>query len=121
MAAVLIVEDEAAILMLAESVIQDAGYDTLSAASLPEARDIIESGARFDLVFTDINLRDVSDGGIRIGEMIAQLKPDVPVLYTSACELNAGLRSRLQGPPEFIPKPYRCDDAIARIERLLHV
>ncbi len=37
MASVLIVEDEAAILMLAESVIQDAGYDTLSAASLPEA------------------------------------------------------------------------------------
>ncbi len=99
--------------------IQDAGYDTLLASSLPEARDIIESGASFDLVFTDINLRDVSDGGIKIGEMIAQLKPEVPVLYTSACELNAGLRSRLQGPPEFIPKPYRCDDAIARIERLL--
>ena len=48
MAAVLIVEDEAAILMLAESVVQDAGYETLSAASLPEARDIIESGASFD-------------------------------------------------------------------------
>jgi CheY-like chemotaxis protein len=36
MSVVLVVEDEALILVLAESVLNDAGYETLSASSLSE-------------------------------------------------------------------------------------
>ena len=41
MACVLIVEDETQVLMLAESVLQQAGHDTLSAATVAEAQAII--------------------------------------------------------------------------------
>ena len=41
MARVLVVEDETQILILAESVLQQAGYDTLSAATVAEAQAII--------------------------------------------------------------------------------
>ena len=58
MATVLIVEDEAMVLILAESVVQTAGYDTITASSLLEAKAIIESDAKFDIVFTDLTLRD---------------------------------------------------------------
>jgi uncharacterized protein with PIN domain len=43
MACVLIVEDETQALMLAESVLQQAGQDTLSAATVAEAQAIINS------------------------------------------------------------------------------
>lgn len=119
MASILIVEDEAAILMLAESIIQNAGYETLSAASLREAEAIIESGASFDLVFTDIHLQGEIEGGLKVGDMISQLRPELPVLYTSACGINDSLRLRLRGRREFLPKPYRTNDALSRIDRLL--
>jgi DNA-binding NtrC family response regulator len=120
MASILIVEDEATILMLAESIIQDAGHQTLSASSLREAEAIIESGASFDLVFTDIQLQGEAEGGIKVGDMISQLRPELPVLYTSACGINESLRLRLRGHREFMPKPYRFNDALSRIDRLLH-
>ena len=41
--------------MLAESVLQQAGHDTLSAGTLVEAQTIINSkDEKFDLVFTDV-------------------------------------------------------------------
>jgi CheY-like chemotaxis protein len=49
MATVLIVEDEAILLVLAESVLKTAGYETISAASLTEVQGIVESGAKFDV------------------------------------------------------------------------
>lgn len=120
MASILIVEDEATILMLAESILQDAGHDTLAATSLREAEAIIESGASFDLVFTDIHLNGETEGGLKVGDMVSQLRPELPVLYTSACGINESLRLRLRGRREFMPKPYRYNDALARIDRLLH-
>ena len=56
MACVLIVEDETQVLRLAESVLQQAGHDTLSAATVAEAQAIINSDEKFDLVFTDVQL-----------------------------------------------------------------
>lgn len=43
MTKVLVVEDEAMVLVLAESVIQSAGYETISAASLSEAEALVSA------------------------------------------------------------------------------
>lgn len=67
MAVILIVEDEAPLLVLAESVLQQAGHDTLSAGSLAQAQAIIHSDSQFDLVFTDIGLVDQREGGLQVG------------------------------------------------------
>jgi DNA-binding NtrC family response regulator len=69
MACVLIVEDETQVLMLAESVLQQAGHDTLSAATVAEAQAIIiNSDEKFDVVFTDVQLANHADGGLTIGK-----------------------------------------------------
>jgi CheY-like chemotaxis protein len=65
MATVFIVEDDAMVRVLAESVIQSGGYETLTAGSLAEAKSIIESNAKLDIVFTDLTLFDGHDGGVR--------------------------------------------------------
>jgi DNA-binding NtrC family response regulator len=57
MARIVIAEDEIQVLILAESVLQQAGHDTVSAGTLAEAQAIINSkDEKFDLVFTDIQL-----------------------------------------------------------------
>ena len=56
MATILVVEDEPTILLLAESVLQHAGYETLTASTLAEAQAILNSDQPLNLIFTDIQL-----------------------------------------------------------------
>jgi PleD family two-component response regulator len=57
MARIVIVEDEIQVLMLAESVLQQAGHDTVSASTVAEAQALINSkDEKFDLVFADVEL-----------------------------------------------------------------
>ena len=52
MANILVVEDEAVVLVHAESVLSDAGHDTVTASSFWQAEAIILSGQPLDLIFT---------------------------------------------------------------------
>jgi CheY-like chemotaxis protein len=119
MATVLIVEDEAVVLILAEAVVQDAGHDTLTATSVVEATSIIESDQAFDIVFTDVGLRDEWDGGLQIGILLRNRRPNVPVLYTSGQEMTDRLRSLLVERSAFLPKPYTDVQATEALARLL--
>ena len=105
MATVLVVEDEAPVLIMAESVLQCAGYETLSAANVAEARAIIHSDQNVDLVFTDITLNNHPKGGVTIGKMVEQSREGVPVLYTSGRPTDE-VRSMFASKSKFLPKPY---------------
>jgi DNA-binding NtrC family response regulator len=65
MPTVLIVEDERRVLILAESVLRRAGYETLTAATVAEAQVIINSDKELDVVFTEVTLANHPEGGIR--------------------------------------------------------
>jgi len=119
MATILIVEDEAPLLILAESVIQDAGYTTLTAATLAEAQSIIQSDAQIDLLFSDLGLGDQAEAGLELGQMTAEGRPTLPILYTSGRTLTDGMRSLFIEKSEFLPKPYTNDQAVAAIKKLL--
>ena len=119
MTTVLIVEDEAQVLILAESVIQRAGHETLSAATVAEAQAIINSGKELDLVFTDIALSNHAEGGITIGKLIEQARQGVPVLYTSGRAETDGMQSLFASNSRFLPKPYTEQQLIDAITSLL--
>jgi DNA-binding NtrC family response regulator len=119
MAAILVVEDEPAILILMESVLKHAGYETLSASTLAEAQSVIQSEQEFDLVFTDINLADQLEGGLQVGQSVRQARPGTPVLYTSGRGLTDGMKSLFADPSEFLPKPYTDEQLVEAISRLL--
>jgi CheY-like chemotaxis protein len=120
MAKVLIVEDEAMVLVLAESVIQSAGYETISAASLSEAEALVGSqDGRLDIVFTDISLGDDKEGGVHIGRLLRQQHPTIPVLYTSGRNLTDGLKELLVEGSEFLPKPYTDTQLVDALAALL--
>jgi len=105
MATVLVVEDELHVLMMAESVLQSAGYHTVSAGNVADAQTILHSDQSIDLVFTDIGLSNQPEGGVTVGKMAEENREGVPVLYTSG-QPREGVRSRFIAKSKFLPKPY---------------
>ena len=84
MARILIVEDEPEILVLAESVLQSAGHEAVSAGTVAEAQAIInDPDQKLDLVFTDVELGAHKEGGFAVGRLVGEMREGTPVLYTS--------------------------------------
>jgi CheY-like chemotaxis protein len=118
MALVLIVEDETPLLVLAESVIQSAGHQTLSAGSYDGAIALFEQGERPDLAFIDRNLGKGLTG-IDISRAARQYNPNIHVLYTFAGVVTDGLRAMFVEGAEFLPKPYTDEQLADAINKLL--
>ncbi len=119
MATVLIVEDEAILLFLAELVIRSAGDETLTASTLNQAQALIGSAENFDLVFTDLNLGDDENAGIHVGQSVRRFRPQTPVLYSSGFKLTDGLKELLVDNSEFLEKPYTDVQLVETIAGLL--
>jgi two-component system cell cycle sensor histidine kinase/response regulator CckA len=120
MARIVIVEDEIQVLMLAESVLQQAGHNTVSAATVAEAQAIINSKEeKFDLMFTDVQLGAHEEGGITVGKMVGQIRKGTPVLYTSGRMLTDGMQSLFAEPSAFLPKPYTAEELTEAVSNLL--
>ncbi len=107
---ILLVEDEAAVRMLAERLLRRLGYTVLSAANAHEALRVWEEHARaIDLVLTDM----VMPGGLSGRELAARLTadcPKLPVIFTSGYSVDfqpGGLK--LEEGVNFLAKPYNPD------------
>ena len=119
LAVVLIVEDDPQVLTLAESILQEFGYKTITAATVTEAQAIIHSDQEFDLLFTDIELNDHREGGVTVGELLGQSRKGVPVLYTSGRGLTDGMQALFAGRSSFLPKPYTAQQLADAVGDLL--
>jgi len=119
MTVILVVEDEPTILVLTKSILQQAGYETLTAATLAEAQSIIHSDKTIDLVFTDINLADDHEGGLLVGQGVRQARAEIPTVYTSGRGLTDGMKSLFIEPSSFLPKPYTHEQLIEAVAELL--
>jgi CheY-like chemotaxis protein len=118
---VLIVEDEALLLLLAVSILRAAGYDTVSASTVAEAVAIIEdTEQKLDLLFTDLGLADHADGGLAVGQTMAESRPGLPIVYTTGRGLTDGIAKQFVEPSKFIPKPYTDQQLVSAAVELLH-
>lgn len=118
---VLIVEDEVVLLVLAVSVLQAAGYDTLSASTVADAVAIIEDPEqKLDLLFTDLGLAGQMYGGLAVAQAMANSRPGLPVVYTTGQEVTDGILKRFVEPSTFIPKPYTNEQLVSTAADLLH-
>ena len=106
MAIILVVEDEPPVLVLAESLLKQAGYLTISAGRVAEAAPILMSDQQLDAVFTDISLADDPEGGLEIGRLAAASRPSLPVLYTTGRGVTDVMIQQFVKPSEFLAKPY---------------
>ena len=109
MATVLIVEDDTQVRVLAESILQEGGYSTLSAGTLTEARAILQSEQPIDLIFTDMTLGEEVEAGLQIGQSAGQTRKGTPVIYTTGRGVTDGMRALFVKPHRFVPKPWTPD------------
>src|ERR1041385_6908001 len=91
--AVLVAEDEPTVRALAESIIEELGYWTFSAANAREALAVLDGGAPITLLFTDINMPDGPDGidGLELARRAVENLPALRVIYTTGGELTDGM------------------------------
>lgn len=113
-ATVLIVEDNAEVLELAATVLEEAGYAVLTATSGDEALAKIHAGARIDLLFTDIVMPGSLDG-VALAAAVGEILPTTPVLLTTGW----ADRAAEQAPWPLIGKPYRPADLTRKVEALM--
>ena len=105
---VLVVEDEPTVRTLAESILEDFGYATLSAANAREAHILLRAGRPVDLLFTDINMPDGPNGldGLELARTAIELRPGLRVLYTTGGAITQGMTARFVDGARFLQKPY---------------
>jgi PAS domain S-box-containing protein len=114
---ILIVEDDAMVRKYVTAEVQSLGYTTLSAANAAEALAIIDGGADFDLLFTDMIMPGKMNGR-QLAEEAAKRCPLLPVLFTSGYTENAIIHNgQLDSGVLLLAKPYRKSD-LARMLRM---
>jgi CheY-like chemotaxis protein len=114
---ILVVEDDILVRTYVIAQLKGLGYATLSASNATEAIALVEGGAKFDLLFTDV----IMPGGMNGRQLAEELnKRRVPfkVLFTSGYTENAIVHhGRLDAGVILLNKPYRKSD-LARLVRV---
>ena len=106
MANILVVEDEEALRVLAQSILEDMGHQVATAATVEEALALFESDQQFDLLFTDIGLGDNLQAGLELAVKAREQRPDLPVLYTTGQGVTDGMKAMFVDGFHFMPKPH---------------
>jgi signal transduction histidine kinase/ActR/RegA family two-component response regulator len=113
---ILVVEDDALVRTSVIKQLHSLGYRTVSAANAAEALLIVDGGAAFDLLFTDVIMPGAMNGR-QLADETAKRRPGVKVLYTSGYTEDAVIHhGRLDPGVLLLGKPYRKSD-LARMLR----
>ena len=114
---ILVVEDDPLVRGLVVTQLRSLGYLTIAAADGREALLLIERGAAFDLLFTDVIMPNGINGA-ELSDEIASRRPGTRVLFTSGYTDNAIIHhGRLDEGVLLLSKPYR-KSQLARMVRM---
>lgn len=116
---VLVVEDNELVLDFAVAQLESLGYRVVQARDGVAALEILRGDTRLDLLFTDV----VMPGGLsgfELGQRAAQLRPGLPVLYTSGYPEGA-ISAHSAVPPgvRLLTKPYRLEQLSEQVTAAL--
>jgi DNA-binding NtrC family response regulator len=118
MAVVLIVEDEAQVLVLAESCLQEHRHRTLSASTIAEASAILEKDQEIDVLFTDIGLRDDLEAGLHLAKQAVEHRPKLKVVYTTGQTVTDGMRALFVPKSAMLAKPYTVEQLLTSLSMI---
>jgi PAS domain S-box-containing protein len=115
---VLVVEDEASVRELVVDVLSDLGYRALEAMDGPSGLQILRSGARIDLLVTDVGLPGMN--GRQVADVAREHRPDLKVLFITGYAENAAMANGFLAPGmEMITKPFAVDALAVRIREMI--
>jgi CheY-like chemotaxis protein len=116
---ILVVEDDAAILEMIETMLQTCGYTVLTAHLPGRALEVVQENSRhIDLLLTDIVMPEKS--GPQLARELSAIHPDIKCLFMSGYSTDKIAR---QGQPDitenFIQKPFTTLELIEKIRNVL--
>ncbi|MCS3895177.1 CheY-like chemotaxis protein [Bradyrhizobium japonicum USDA 38] len=116
---ILVVEDDPLVQGYVIAQLGSLGYRTLVAADGATALTLVDQGARFDLLFTDI----IMPGGMNgreLAEAVRLRRPGVRVLYTSGYTDDTIIHEgHLDPGVALLQKPYRKSELSQKIRETL--
>jgi CheY-like chemotaxis protein len=117
---ILVVEDEADVRTIAARFLSAVGYNVVAAANAQEALDLLAANPDVDLLFSDVVLGSGMDG-MELAREARHARPELAVLLASGyAGPGAGRRNVAPDPPiELLPKPYRREQLVGAIRRIL--
>ena len=113
---VLVVDDDDDVRALAVSILHEAGYRAIPAASGDVALNLLLGGLYVDLLFTDIVMPGELDG-FALAYEAKQIYPDLKVLYTTGFSGFSASKAPVYG--KILNKPYRPSVLASEVMRLL--
>ena len=115
---VLVVDDDATVRMLVVETLKELGYAALEAHDGAEALRILRSGARVDLLVTDVGLPGLN--GRQVADAARVTRPALRILFITGYAHNAAVGNGDELAPgmEILSKPFALD-ALARKMRAM--
>ncbi|WP_371126019.1 PAS domain-containing protein [Bradyrhizobium sp.] len=115
---VLVVEDEPVVRAVILEMLGEQGYRMLEAVDGPSGLKILRSGARIDLLVTDVGLPGMN--GRQLADQARETRPDLKILFiTGYAESVAIADGFLQPGMEMITKPFDLDNLSRRIRSMV--
>ncbi|BBO77034.1 acetoacetate metabolism regulatory protein AtoC [Desulfosarcina widdelii] len=115
METILIVDDEKNYTLILSAVLEDAGFETLTANSGPESLDIL-SRSDVDLVLTDMKMPAMD--GIALLECIKKQDSDLPVIMMTAHgTVEKAVEAMQKGAYTYILKPFDNEQLVLYVNK----
>jgi len=116
---ILVVEDDTALLAVAEEALGELGYVALSATNAARALELLDAHPEIELLFTDVVLPG-GVNGVELSREALRRRPALKILFTSGYTADAmAHKGALDTGVELMEKPYRKADLSRRMALLL--
>ena len=115
---ILVVDDEDSIREIVCSMLAASGYQTQHVPSGVEALHLLESGAEFDLMLSDLMMAELD--GIGLLERTKEKYPDMPVIMVTAVhDISVALAAIRNGAYDYLLKPFEREQLLNTVRRAL--
>lgn len=113
---VLLAEDDVAVRTIVERVLTNHGYTVVAAS---DGEDVVArfraEPERYAMAILDVLMPRL--GGLDAGALLREQRPGLPILWMSA--FTGGFAIPLEGPTDFLPKPFPLPELTRRVRSLL--
>ena len=119
-AKLLIVDDQAANVLLLERLLRSAGYLSITSTQNPHEVCELHRKNHYDLILLDLQMPDLN--GFQVMEGLKEIETEgyLPVLVITA-QPDEKLRALKAGAKDFVSKPFDLAEVLARVQNLLEV
>ncbi|HEU5395788.1 MAG TPA: ATP-binding protein [Verrucomicrobiae bacterium] len=112
---VLVVDDEALLLTMAETILTEYGYKIVTANNGQKALTVLSRGEKIDLIVTDLVMPGM--GGRELIERVRQLAPNIKILCTSGYVMPQDKQMDVP----YLQKPYTALDLLEKVKIVLTI